>query len=289
MSVPEFPEFKPVGPEDGPAFRERIREFPSEVCEVNFTNIFIWRRFERTRWTFLNGNLCVLCEPPCEPAYFLPPIGNRDLDDTVRKCLSCVPRLSRVPEDFVRKACAGLRIAEDRDNFDYVYRTDDLIALHGKKYDGKRNRIRKFERGCDSRYIRLGPEHRDGCRRLFEEWFAAKAGSDGNFLAEKEAILEALADFEALGLTGGAIECKGRIEAFSLGEPLTADTAVVQIEIANPKFPGLAQLMNREFVKNAWSGFPFVNREQDMGIPGLRRAKLSYYPHHLVQKFNVTP
>jgi uncharacterized protein len=288
MSVPEFPEFKPVGPEAGPLLRECIRAFPSEACEVNFTNIFIWRRFERTRYTFINGNCCILCEPPNEPAYFLPPVGNRDLEATVQKCLAYVPRLSRVPEDFVRSACAGLRSEPDRDNFDYVYQTRDLIELHGKKYDGKRNRIRKYERICASKYLRLGPEHLDGCRRLFEEWFEAKAGSDGNIFAEKEAILEALADFEALGLTGGAIECGGRVEAFSLGEPLTADTAVVHIEIADPKFPGLAQLMNREFVKNAWSGFAFVNREQDMGIPGLRRAKLSYYPHHLVQKYNVT-
>ena len=106
--------------------------------------------------------------------------------------------------------------------------------------------------------------------------------------AQQDAIQEALVHFGPLGLSGGAIEVDGRIEAFSIGEPLSADTAVIHIEIANPAFPGLAQLINREFVRNEWSGFAFINREQDVGHPGLRRAKESYHPHHMVKKFTIT-
>jgi hypothetical protein len=288
MKAPVFPEFKPVGLEDRPVIGELIRAHPSDACEVNFTNIFIWRHFEHSRYTLIRGNLCVLCEPPNEPPYFLQPVGAVDLEATVRDCLDVAPCLSRVPEDFVLKHCGGLRSEADPDNFDYVYRTADLIQLKGKKYDGKRNRIRKFEKSHLFRYLGLTPGLEDGCRRLFEEWYAGKANGDPAIRAEKEAILEALTGFGILGLIGGAVEVDGKIVAFSMGEKLTSDTAVIHIEIAGPEFPGLAQLINREFIRNEWSSFEFVNREQDVGIPGLRRAKLSYYPDHLVKKYTIT-
>ena len=106
--------------------------------------------------------------------------------------------------------------------------------------------------------------------------------------AEKLAIYEALEAFEPLGVKGGVVKVGGRVEAFTLGDRLTADTAVIPIEIANPGLVGLAQWINREFVRREWPGFAFVNREQDMGVPGLRQAKSSYYPHRLLKKFNVT-
>ena len=285
----DLPEFRPVDIGDKPLIEGFLRAHPSEACEINFTNIYIWRAFERTRHAVINGNLCILCQPPNEPPYFLPPIGMTDLRGTIEVCFTIAPRLSRVPEGFVKAHCGGLLSEPDRDNFDYVYGTGDLILLKGKKYDGKRNHISRLERNFSWRYLRLTPDRMDDCRRLFDEWFNGKAESGEAVGAEKEAILEALSGFESLGLTGGAIEIGGRIAAFSIGEKLTGDTAVVHIEIAGRGTPGLSQLINREFARNEWVSFSFVNREQDVGLPGLRRAKLSYHPHHLVRKYTVTP
>ncbi|HOI46084.1 MAG TPA: phosphatidylglycerol lysyltransferase domain-containing protein [Candidatus Aminicenantes bacterium] len=287
MNVPGFPLFKIIDFEDREIIEDYIRRYPSEACEVNFTNIFIWRKFEHSKYTILNGNLCILCEPPTEPAYFLPPLGEEDLLQTVRTALAFAPRLSRVTEKFAGTFCGEFRCEPDPDNFDYVYLAEDLAQLKGKKYDGKRNRIRKFERSYLHRYVQLTPEHLDGCRRLFEEWCVEKENSGWVIHAEKEAIWEALDRFQVLGLRGGAVEIDGKIEAFSIGEKFLEDTAVVHIEIANPKFVGLAQLINQESVRREWASFRFINREQDVGIPGLRRAKQSYHPHHLVKKFNV--
>ena len=144
----------------------------------------------------------------------------------------------------------------DPDNFDYVYASEDLAQLKGKKYDGKRNRIRKFERTNSWRYRKLDAGALDGCRALLEEWFNGKVLNDEHIGAEKSAILAALNGLEALDLTGGAIEVGGKVQAFSIGEPLNPETAVIHVEIANPAFPGLAQLINREFVRNAWPGSP---------------------------------
>lgn len=285
---PRFPELKPVGLEDKEAIDAFIRRFPSESCEVIFTNIYIWRNYERPTFTTINGNLCVLCRPRSEPEFFLPPIGTNKLRETIEACLSASGRVACVPESFVKSYCAGLRVEEDPENFDYVYRVADLIHLRGKKYDGKRNRIKKFEKGHEFRYLKLEPEHLATCRSLFEEWYQSKSSENGRLgEIQKTAVLEILVNFGLLGLVGGAVEVQGRVEAFSIGERLNADTAVIHLEIANPRFDGLAQFINREFVKKEWPALKYINREQDMGIAGLRRAKMSYYPQRLVRKFII--
>lgn len=288
MKPPAFPVLKPVSLEDRPILKEHLERAALGPCEMSFANIFIWRGSEHPRWTLLNGNLCVLVEPDFEPPYVLPPVGGADLERTVEACLTLAPRLSRVPEDMARSLAATFRVEEDPGNFDYLYRVEDLAGLKGKRYDGKRNRVRKFESTFAHEYHPLTPAEVPGCVRLLEDWFEEKRNGDPYMQAEKLAIYEALEAFEPLGVKGGVVKVGGRVEAFTLGDRLTADTAVIPIEIANPGLVGLAQWINREFVRREWPGFAFVNREQDMGVPGLRQAKSSYYPHRLLKKFNVT-
>jgi len=148
---------------------------------------------------------------------------------------------------------------------------------------------KKFESTCPHEYAALTRADVSGCVHLLEDWFEGKANGDAYMMAEKRAILQALASFEPLGLRGGVVKVGGRVEAFTLGMRLTDDTAVIQIEIANPGLVGLAQWINREFVRREWTAFPFINREQDMGVEGLRQAKLSYQPARLLKKFNIFP
>jgi len=287
MSLPRYPEFKDLGLEDKTVVRSFLERYPAEVCELSFGNAFIWRHYDHPRYTVINGNLCLRFEPPDEPSYFLQPVGENTIPETIAACLSSASRLSRIPESFASQWCRGFSCAPDRDNDDYVYAAQDLIALAGKKYDGKRNRIRKFERSHAHRYVRLTPEALPACQRLFEEWLKDKGCATPLIRAQQDAIQEALTHFAALEIAGGAIEVEGQIAAFSIGERLSAETAVIHIEIVSPRYDGLSQLINRELVKNALSSFAFVNREQDLGDPGLRRAKLSYQPHHMVEKHHI--
>ena len=291
MSRPAYPEFKAVGLEDQEIFSEFLGRDPAEVCELSFANIFIWKDSEHPRWTVLNGSLCVLVEPDFEDPYFLPPVGGERVPETVAALLTHAPRLSRVPERFLERSGAGFRVEEDPGNFDYVYSRQDLAELKGKKYDGKRNRIRKFESTFPHQYQyhRLTREDVPGCFRLLEDWFDEKSNGDNYMRAERTAIIQALASFERLGLAGGVVKVWGRVEAFTMGGRLTPDTAVIPIEIANPGLVGLAQWINREFVVREWPACAFINREQDMNVEGLRKAKLSYQPVRLVKKFNLTP
>ena len=110
---------------------------------------------------------------------------------------------------------------------------------------------------------------------------------DLNLLGEWDAIREGLTNFTALGMTGGVILVDGKVEAFALGEQLNEQTAVVHIEKANTEIRGLYAAINQQFCEHQWQGVPFVNREQDLGEAGLREAKLSYNPDHLVEKYRI--
>lgn len=288
VSRPAFPDFKPVGLEDRAVFDDFFGREPSEVCERSFTNIFIWKDSEHPRWTILNGSLCVLVEPDFEDPYVLPPVGGDRVVETIEACLTVAPRLSRVPEDFVVRYGAGFKAEEDPGNFDYVYLRQDLAELKGKRYDGKRNRIRKFESTFAHEYHALARADVPGCFRLLEDWFEEKRNGDLYMRAERTAILQALASFERLDLRGAVVKVGGRVEAFTMGGRLTPDMAVIPIEIANPGLVGLAQWINREFVVREWADVASINREQDMGVEGLRKAKLSYQPDRLVKKYNLT-
>jgi hypothetical protein len=287
MNLPVFPSFKSLELEDRDILKPFFERYPLEISESTFGNHFIWRRFDHPRFTLINDNLCFCFSPPDEPAYFLQPLGETDIPATLKTCLTTAPRLSRIPVSFAELWCEGFHCAPDRDQFDYVYRTSDLMELRGKKFDGKRNRIRKFEKSHTYRYLKLGPSDREACRTLFEEWLADKGVDGGAIDAQKDSIAEALVGFDSLGMTGGAIETKGRIAALSIGERLNTETAVIHIEIVSPRYDGLAQLMNREFVRHEWADCSYINREQDLGVPGLRGAKLSYHPHHLVEKYHI--
>jgi hypothetical protein len=104
---------------------------------------------------------------------------------------------------------------------------------------------------------------------------------------ESISIKEALTHFERLRVKGGAILIDGKIEAFTLGEPLNPNTVVIHIEKANSAYEGLYTLINQAFLENEWPEYTYVNREQDLGEEGLRKSKESYFPHHMINKYAI--
>ena len=178
----------------------------------------------------------------------------------------------------------------DRDNSDYVYSTLDLIQLSGRKYHRKKNHLNRFLKNYQFEYRDLDMELVECFIDMQEEWCQMKECVDKpDLLSEDYAINMALTHFEELDYRGGAIQIDYKIEAFSLGESLNTDTAVIHIEKANPDIPGLYSAINQFFCSNRWAEKEYINREQDMGIEGLRKAKESYHPHHMVNKYIVMP
>ena len=235
---------------------------------------------------------------PGGEAWALPPVGPPPRVDLCRQVLGWLRDECGVANPAIERA--DLRLAAElaghpdfvvepmRDHFDYVYRTDDLINLAGGKYHAQRNHINSLARSYRCRYEPLGEEHLSACLYLCARWCQVKrCECDLSLLGEWEAITAALANFQALSLQGGVILVNDRVEAFSCGELLNKATAVIHLEKADPELRGLYAVINQQFCRQAWAGVNFVNREQDLGEPGLRTAKMSYHPHHLVEKFRI--
>jgi len=178
---------------------------------------------------------------------------------------------------------------EDRDNFDYLYLVKSLSTLAGKKLDGKRNHINKFKKLHTFEYEEINQDNISACKDILENWCIQRDyTTQSSLIAERIANLELLDNYMSLNLKGAIIKVDGVPEAFTVGEQLNSDTAVIHIEKANANIQGLYPLINQQFVANQWSDLVYVNREQDLGLEGLRKAKLSYNPVGFVEKYIVT-
>ena len=289
-------DFKPIEIQDKKVFDRFFHLDPPEISELTFTNLFIWRHRYRTGWLVRNDCLLVLFRPGPGDAYGLPPAGPGDkgkaldfLCQEVRR-ISPEGRVRRVGEAFVRQFVdlQKYECIPDRDNSDYVYLTRDLIRLSGNKYHRKKNHLNQFTKNHVFEYRELTEQLVECFLEMQEGWCQLRECTEQpDLLAEDYAIREALTRFEDLEYRGGAILMNSKVEAFSIGEPLNPDTAVIHVEKANPDIPGLYAAINQLFCSSAWSEFTYVNREQDMGSEGLRKAKESYYPHHMVNKYTL--
>ncbi len=294
---PLFPSFKPLELKDRDFIHPRVRAYQPTTSELTFTNLFIWRQTNHLSWCLAGDSLVFLSDSPQDP-WFFPPVGPSSRADLCRELLTWLegvrgasdPRQERVDSRLRGEAAqtGGFSIAPAREHFDYVYATADLISLAGGKYHSKRNHLNSFQRAHEHSYEPLRPEHLSACLDLAEKWCEIKRCSDDMSLMEEwGAVQEALVHFADLDLTGGVMFVGGRVEAFTVGEKLNADTAVIHVEKANPEIRGLYAAINQAFLERAWQEVPLVNREQDLGEPGLRQAKLSYHPHHQEEKFTL--
>ena len=296
-SVPEITQFKDLSLEEKPLFDKLFGLFPPVISEFTFTNLFIWRHCYQLKVTRLKNFLCLLSDQG-ENSFFFPPIGEGDIIECYRILLQYLEgkgahsKIVRVPEASFAEMdlkAEGLIPEFDRAQSDYLYLTKDLIQLEGRKYHRKRNHIKQFKEKYSYEYIPLSPEWISECLRLETEWCDLRhCEAVPGLLNESIAIQEAFTHFDQLGVKGGAILINGKVEAFALGEPLNRDTVVIHIEKANPAYEGLYSLINQAFLENQWSGYTYVNREQDLGEEGLRKAKESYFPHQMISKYTIT-
>jgi len=258
----------------------------------------MWRHKYRPIWLQWEDCLLIILRPEADAPFGLPPVGpgnkSKALESLAEqlKQMTSEVRICRASEDFVEAHVDHDRYESliDRDNSDYVYRSQDLIELSGRRYHSKKNHLNRFLKNYPFNYREMDRELVEGFLGMQEKWCQMRECVESpELLSEDYAIREALTHFEELDYRGGAVEINAEIEAFSLGEPLNPNTAVIHIEKANPDIPGLYGTINQLFCKNAWSPMEYVNREQDLGIEGLRRAKESYHPHHMVNKYTLIP
>ncbi len=278
---------------DRTLINDSFRSYPTLISEFTFTNLFAWRGSRPVWFTETNGTLVFFIsgnkQLQTPDIMFGPPVGPGDLIEIIKNLGSSVSAAERLPVEFAgRLEQEGFAVTLDRDNADYVYRVRDLAELAGRKYAKKRNHIKQCLEENNCTYVEINAGLIDGCLKMQDRWcHERECAKDPDLCGELTAIRETLTHFEKFGLLGGAIRINGEIMAFAIGEKLNETTAVWHFEKAMPQFHGLGQLINKWFAKHALKDFEFVNREQDLGIPGLRLAKESYSPHTMIEKIKV--
>lgn len=301
---PEFT-FQPLTLETMALYNRLTRNMYLESADFSFVNLFIWRHAHDLRYTVDHGFFIPYCNYKGDIFFMTPVGGPREEFLTLCDKLAAYSRaaghpfkMMTVPHEtaclLLQEASDRYKIIPDRSNWDYLYRTQDLLELKGRKYQQKRNQIHKFQKQYRYEYVPLlpplEPEEIRACLDLFDRWAEPKK----DLLSpeeERQALEEALANMEPLGLKGGALLVEGKFEAFSIGSLLNEGTetpiAVIHFEKANPEIPGIYPAINRLFLANAWKDTVYVNRENDMGLPGLREAKKRYHPIRMVKKYTV--
>ena len=267
--------------------------------EAFFGNMYLWRKSWNIQLTNDEDALYILLENGDYPAFMLPPFmkdESKSMCGPIKKCCVYMREKYSKPLKFksasvqimqrIERDCPGeFAFIEDRPNYEYIYNRDDLANLAGKKYSKKRNHINKLLKHHTFEYKTYTPDYYDECIALQNRWIEEKGGMNADFEDELFVTKEALSLMDELELRCGLLFIDGKLEAFSIGEKFM-NMAVIHIEKANANIQGSFALINREFVKNEWKDVDYINREEDMGMEGLRKAKMSYYPAFFIEKYD---
>ena len=265
-------------------------------CEYAFTNLCIWGR---QRYAIVDGYLVLFSQfdrktvyPfPCGEGPILPVVDAIIHDARARGIPCCITGLNEADMAKLEACYPGkFRFQCDRGSFDYVYNIDDLADLKGRKYQKKRNHVNRFRSLYPNwRVEPLSAGNLAAVAEMAEAWYTQRAASDpqGNYALERVALERALSRYEALHLDGLALVDGDRILAFSMASRLSEDTIDVHFEKALEDVDGAYAAINQAFAQYLREKYPtvrYLDREEDMGLEGLRQAKLSYYPDHMQEK-----
>ncbi len=291
-------QWKPLGMEDEGIINHYYRMEPVRNCEFTFANNYLWAPFYGIRYAVVEDMLVFLSDEANMSVSC--PLGMADFKKTVDILLEYFSERGKPfkmhlvsPKQFeeLERLYPGrFRVEYDRDAADYVYESQRLISLAGKKLHGKRNHINRFKENYpDWRYEKITDENVAECLEMAEEWrIQNDCAQRGEKHKEFCVTVNALKSLKELKLQGGLVRAGGRVVAFSIGEPCGEDMFVVHIEKAFADVQGAYPIINQQFVEHEAAGYRYINREEDTGEEGLRRAKLSYDPAFLMEKGLVT-
>lgn len=264
-------------------------------CDLSFSNLCSWRFQYNTQFAVTDGFLLLKFWANGKLVYMMP-IGEGDLkavlqimiDDAHREgepfCLLGI--CTDMCDDLEALMPGQFEFTADRDYADYIYLRTDLATLAGKKLQAKRNHVNRFKRTYAYEYHPITPDRIAECLELEAEWCRQnncdQHEGTGN---ERRALIYALHHFEELGLTGGILYVEGNIVAFTFGMPINQNTFGIHVEKADTRIEGAYAMINYEFANHIPEQYIYLNREEDLGIEGLRKAKLSYQPVEILEKY----
>ena len=288
-------EFRPVRLEDKAAIEHFTR--PSGICncDLAFANMYCWEGTYRSAWCVEEGFLLIrFYIDGSHHIGYMQPLGEGDfthliprLEADARAAGQPLRISGLTPEGAaaVRRAHPEFGICRNRDYEDYVYRADDLRNLTGRRYQPKRNHINRFEAAYDYRYEELTPALAPECMRLEREWRAGHDSHAAELTAEQRAMQRAFDHFGELELRGGALFVGEKLVAFTIGSAINDEAFCIHVEKADTRYDGAFTIINKLFAQHLPARFTMINREEDLGIDGLRQSKLSYHPAVIQHKY----
>ena len=288
-------QFERLVPERKAALDSYLMTCGQRGCEYSFVNLYLWGRQTAA---VLNGYLVLFSHFNGHSVYPFPvgkgdirPVLDAVIADSKERGIPCrFTSLNQADMELLEAYYPGkFRFRCDRSDFDYVYSIDDLADLKGRKFQKKRNHVNRFEATYpDWRVEALNQTTMDDAKALVEHWFTYKQEDpEMDMGLEKLALRRAFEQFDALGLEGLVLYADGGPAAVTLGSRLSPDTFDVHFEKAREDIQGAYGAINRAFARHLREKYPelqYLNREDDLGLPGLRKAKLSYNPAFLVEK-----
>lgn len=290
--------FKDITPKDKETITSYTLCSNRRNCDLSFSNLCSWRFLYNTQFAVYEGFLLIRFWVADELVYMMP-IGQGDLHTVIQTLIDdahhekqpfCMLGISTEMCTELEELMPGaFEFTTDRDYADYLYLRNDLATLAGKKLQPKRNHVNRFKKTHpDYQYLPITRDNIQECLDLEAKWCLAnncdQHEGTGN---ERRALVYALHHFEELGLNGGILRVNGQTVAFTFGMPINQDTFGIHVEKADTSIEGSYAMINYEFANHLPDSFIYLNREEDLGIEGLRKAKLSYQPALLLEKYSA--
>ena len=289
-------DFQPLKPEDRQRYLPYLLDGRERGCEYSFANLYLWGRQRAAK---LQGQMVLFSQFSRKSVYPFPagagdkrPALDAIMADAQERGIPCrITGLNQEDIALLEQEYPGrFRFHCDRDSYDYIYDINDLADLKGRKYQKKRNHYNRFRDTFPYWFTEpLSEENLDATREMVDRWYETRLQEDphGDYHMERAALTKALNHYESLGMEGLVLKDGDNVLAVTLGSPLSPDTFDIHFEKARADADGAYAVINCEFARYLRKKYPslqFLNREDDMGLEGLRKAKLSYCPHHLVEK-----
>lgn len=275
-----------------------------EACEYCFNTLYMWQHLYKTGYYIGDGFAVIVAEYEGNTFSILPLAKKEDMPRVIQFVVDYFEKeqkkiyfrgITQEVVDFLKENYPGkFNYIEERDLFDYVYDGESMRELKGRKNVKKRNHINYFKKEYEGRYeYRLLDEKDfDACLELVQEWTSNKEENNAVDEEMEEELIGIKKLFENYSVLKDKLKIAGifideKLEAFTMGEYINPNMALIHIEKANPVIRGLYPFINQQFLVHEFSDAEFVNREEDLGIEGLRKAKLSYHPVRFVEKYTV--
>ncbi len=289
--------FNPVTLQDKEIFNRYLQGRKRQLITYCFSSFYLWRDWDPYSWAVVDNALVVKSHYNNLDTICVPLAAD---DNAVLQATEIMIGAYRAEnKEFIISEAAdddialyerywpGRFSAEDYlPGANYIYLQNDLAHLPGKKFDAKRNQINRFKRTYPNyQFLPITPELVDGCKEELNVWMGRHDSHDFELQQEYRGSLDALDHLAELGCDGAALLVGGKVRAFTIGEPLNDDTYCIHIEKGDVNIPGIYQAINCFFARDYAQGYRYINRAEDMGAEGLRKAKASYNPCRLEHKY----